>query len=52
VVWSEVVTGPGALVVPPLASQFGESVWIRVKWPDGRVTVCPPRGEPADVVVS
>lgn len=43
VVWSQVVSGPGALEVPPLAAQYGP-VSIRIAYADGNVVHAPPEG--------
>jgi hypothetical protein len=38
VVWRHVVTGPGAIFVPPLAKMIGCPVRIRFRWANGTVT--------------
>lgn len=38
-VLTEVVTRPGAIVIPPLAKQLGVAVYITVSYPDGHIVV-------------
>jgi hypothetical protein len=36
---TEVVTSPGAIVIPPLAKQLGVEIYVTVEYPDGQVVV-------------
>lgn len=41
IVWSCVVTGPGAIDIPPLAKRIGAPVHTRIVWPDGEIGAIP-----------
>lgn len=36
---TQVCTGPGALVIPPLGKQLGVEVYVTVEYPDGQIVV-------------
>lgn len=35
--YNVLVTGPGAVSIPPLRKPGSPANWIRVQWPDGRI---------------